>query len=70
VNVAIVNRGSGQLIVRYEIHRAGPQERPPEQEYFDEAWDRAIADRLVDPAHREDYDFQLQLPKNLYESSQ
>jgi hypothetical protein len=69
MNVAIRNRKTDQVIVRYEIHLADGEAIRPDQEYFDDAWQRAVSDRLVDAAHRDDYVFHLQPPKTLYESS-
>jgi hypothetical protein len=69
MNVAIVKRSSKDVIARYEIHMAGNGATPPEDEYFEEAWERAVADGLVDGRRRREYEFQLQLPKTLYESS-
>jgi hypothetical protein len=69
MNVAIVERATKDVIARYEIHRAGNGSPPPDTEYFDEAWQRAVEDGLVDLRRRRDYDFQLQRPKTLYESS-
>jgi hypothetical protein len=70
MNVAIVRRNSHDVIARYEIHRAGNGSPPPDDEYFDAAWDRAVADGLVDLRRRRDYDFLLQRPKTIYEASQ
>ena len=69
MNVVIVNRASHEVIARYEIHRAGDGPVPPDETYFDEAWRRAVADRLVEADHRRNYDFQLQRPKTIYEAS-
>ena len=69
MNVVIIDRTSEEPIVRYEIHLAGENDRPAEPRYFDDAWQRAVSDRLVDAARRDRNDFQLQRPKNLYESS-
>jgi hypothetical protein len=69
MNVAIVRRGTKDVIARYEIHKAGNGTPPPDDEYFDAAWQRAVTDGLVDTHRRRDYDFLLQLPKTLYESS-
>ncbi len=70
MNVIISNRGTNETIARYEIHLAGENRTPAEAEYFDDAWQRAVADGLVDSERRADYRFQLQRPKTLYESSQ
>lgn len=69
MNVVIVNRVSHEVIARYEIHRAGDGPVPPDETYFDEAWRKAVADRLVEADHRVNCDFQLQRPKTLYEAS-
>jgi hypothetical protein len=69
VNVIISKPSSGDVIARYEIHLARGDETPPQQLYFDEAWRRAVADRLVADGERDDYEFQLQRPMNLYQSS-
>lgn len=69
MNVVINRREDCKVIVRYEIHLAGEDTTPPDQAYFDEAWKRAVADRLVDGRHRADYGFQLQLPTTIYEAS-
>lgn len=69
MNVAIVNRSTHDVIARYEIHKAGHGVPPPDEAYFDEAWDRAVTDGLVDVRRRREYDFQLQRPKTLYEAS-
>lgn len=69
MNVAIVRRATNDVVARYEVHRAGNGSPPPDTEYFDEAWQRAVEDGLVDLHRRRDYDFQLQRPKTLYESS-
>jgi hypothetical protein len=70
VNVIISHRASNETIARYEIHLAGENRAPPELEYFDDAWQRAVSDGLVDSERRADYRFQLQRPKTLYESSE
>jgi hypothetical protein len=69
MNVAIVKRTTNEVVARYEIHKAGDGAPPPDEEYFDEAWQRAISERLVDAKQRRSYDFQLQLPKTIYEAS-
>jgi hypothetical protein len=70
MNVAIVKRATKDVIARYEIHRAGNGSLPPDDEYFDAAWERAVVDGLVDMRRRREYEFQLQPPKTLYEASQ
>ena len=70
MNVAIVKRRTKDVIARYEIHKAGNGAPPDDAEYFDEAWQRAAEDGLVNPRRRPDYEFLLQLPKTLYEASQ
>ena len=69
MNVVINQRKDSKVIVRYEIHLAGEDDTPPEHEYFDAAWQRAVADGLVDANRRNDYGFQLQLPTTIYEAS-
>ena len=69
MNVVIVNRVSHEVIASYEIHRAGDGPVPPDGIYFDEAWRKALADRLVEADNRRNYDFQLQRPKTIYEAS-
>lgn len=69
MNVAIVKRTTQDVIARYEIHRAGNGSPPPDDEYFDAAWERAVGDGLVDIRRRREYEFQLQRPKTIYESS-
>ena len=69
MNVVINRRADQHVIVRYEIHLADEETTPPQQAYFDEAWKRAVSDRLVDPDRRADYGFQLQLPTTIYEAS-
>ena len=69
MNVAIVRRATNDVIARYEVHKAGNGSPPPDKEYFDEAWQRAVEDGLVDLNRRREYEFQLQPPKTLYESS-
>ena len=69
MNVVIIDRKSREPVARYEIHLAGETDRPAEQRYFDDAWERAVSDRLVEGEQRAAYEFQLQRPKNLYESS-
>jgi hypothetical protein len=70
VNVAIGIRGTGEVVARYEVHLADEATNPPDEMYFDEAWHRAVSERLVDPSHRERYHFHAQRPKTLYESSE
>lgn len=70
MNVAIIERTSQDVIARYEIHKAGDGDPPPDEAYFDAAWSRAVADRLVSENDRCAYTFQLQLPKTIYEASQ
>ena len=69
MNVAIVRRGTKDVVARYEVHRAGNGSLPPDSEYCDEAWQRAVEDGVVELHRRRDYEFQLQRPKTLYESS-
>jgi hypothetical protein len=71
MNVAIVKRDTKDVIARYEVHKAANgSPPPPDDEYFDAPWQRAVDDGLVDPRRRRDYEFLLQLPKTLYEASQ
>jgi hypothetical protein len=70
VNVIITDRATRETIVRYEIHLAAEGPTPADREYFDDAWERAVSEGLVDAARRDDYGFQLQRPKTLYESSE
>jgi hypothetical protein len=65
MNVAIIKRSSHEVIARYEVHKAGNGAAPPDDEYFDEAWSRAVADRLVDAKDQRAY----KLPKTIYEAS-
>jgi len=69
MNVVIVNRVSHEVIARYEVHRAGGGPVPSDATYFEEAWQKAVADRLVEADDRRNYDFQLQRPKTIYEAS-
>jgi hypothetical protein len=69
MNVAIVKRGTHDVIARYEVHKAGDGEPPSDEAYFDDAWERAVADGLVAARERRQYEFQLQRPKTLYEAS-
>jgi hypothetical protein len=69
VNVVIIKSATKEVIARYEVHLARDNYIPPDEKYFDNAWERAVADRLVDAQQRSDYQFQLQRPMNLYESS-
>jgi hypothetical protein len=70
VNVIISHRVTNEVIARYEVHLASENRAPPDSEYIDDAWRRALADGLVESDDRTDYRFQLQRPKTLYESSQ
>lgn len=70
MNIAIIERTTKDVIARYEIHKAGDGEPPPEERYFDDAWSRAVADGLVRADDRRAYEFQMQLPKTIYEASQ
>jgi hypothetical protein len=69
MNVAIVERATKDVVARYEVHKAGNGSPPPDDAYFDEAWQRAVEDGLVDLRRRHAYLFRLQRPKTLYESS-
>lgn len=71
MNVFIVKRATQEVVARYEIHKAGDGEGPPppDLEYFDSAWRQAVGDRLVEAERRDAYEFRLQKPKTLYESS-
>ena len=69
MNVTIVRRGTKDVIAQYEVHKAGKGSPPPDDDYFDEAWERAVEDGLVELHRRRDYHFRLQRPKTLYESS-
>jgi hypothetical protein len=69
MNVAIVRRATNDIVALYEVHKAGNGSPPRDEEYFDEAWQRAVEDGLVDLQRRRDYEFRLQRPKTLYESS-
>ena len=70
MNVIISDRETNETIVRYEIHLSGENRTASDDEYFEDAWERAVSDALVDAARRDGYRFQLQRPKTLYESSQ
>lgn len=71
MNIFIIKQATQEVVARYEIHKAGDDEGPPppEQEYFDSAWRQAVRDRLVDDRERPAYEFRIQKPKTLYESS-
>ena len=69
MNVAIIRRSTKKVIARYEVHKAGDGAPPQDEEYYDEAWHRAVTDRLVEAGDRRSYRFQLQLPKTIYEAS-
>jgi hypothetical protein len=71
MNVFIVKRATQEVIARYEIHMVGDAEGPPppEEEYYDSAWRKAVRDRLVEDRERPAYEFRIQKPKTLYESS-
>jgi hypothetical protein len=69
MTVAIERRATNDVVARYEVHRAGNGSPPPDSDYFDEAWQRAVEDGVVELNRRRDYDFQLQRPETLYESS-
>lgn len=71
MNVFIVKQATQAVVARYEIHKIGDDEGPPppEQMYFDSAWRRAVGDGLVEERERSEYEFRLQQPKTLYESS-
>jgi hypothetical protein len=69
MNVIISERATKDVVVRYEVHLAGEGDAPPDDDYFDDAWQRAVAEGLVDGGRRDAYDFKLQKPQNLYESS-
>jgi hypothetical protein len=70
MNIFIVKRATQEVIARYEVHKAGPNGTPPPDEgYFDSAWERAVHDRLVEESQRSSYEFRMQLPKTLYETS-
>ncbi len=70
VNVVITHSATDDPVARYEIHLASDDRKHPDREYFDNAWERAVADGLVEDADRDNYRFQLQRPKTLYESSE
>jgi hypothetical protein len=69
VNVIITDRATRETVARYEIHLAGDASPPPDGEYFDGAWEQAVADGLVEAGRRDASGFELQRPKTLYESS-
>lgn len=70
MNVFIVKRATKEVIARYEVHKAGATKAPPpDEEYFETAWQRAVNDGLVEAPERRAYEFRMQPPKNLYESS-
>jgi hypothetical protein len=71
MNVFIVKRATQEVLARYEIHKIGDAEGPPppEEEYHDSAWRQAVRDRLVEDRERPAYEFRIQQPKTLYESS-
>ena len=70
MNVTISRRMDSKVIVRYEIHLAGDHDPPPDEAYFDNAWQRAINDGFVAGTDRAAYLFHLHLPTTIYESSQ
>ena len=69
MNVFVIKRPGDDVVARYEIHLAGAADPPLDREYFDGAWERAVADGLVDPERRADSEFRLPTPTTLYESS-
>ena len=69
MNVTIVRRGTTDVIAEYEVHKVGNGSPPADDAYFDEAWQRAVEDGLVDLHRRRDYDFRLERPRTLHEST-
>jgi hypothetical protein len=71
MNVFIVKQATQEVVARYEIHKIGDAEGPPPPEtaYHDSAWRHAVRDGLVKDEDRAAYQFRVQQPKTLYESS-
>src|SRR5690606_18794640 len=70
MSVVISHHATKEVVARYEVHLVRGDETPEDEQYFDDAWRKAVADGFVDPDERSAYDFQLQRPKTLYEASQ
>ncbi len=60
--IRIIENESNNLIAEYPIELVDDID---EEDYFDEAWDNAVDDGLVDESCRPDYDFKIVDEQNL-----
>lgn len=59
MNVLIINTETGKVVATYPVLLKGLNYSPSEGEYYNEAWQCAVEDNIVEPNRREDYGFQL-----------
>jgi len=57
MNVQIIDTNTGNVIARYPITIGSINGIPSEKDYFDEAWNNAIADELVLSKDKDKYNF-------------
>jgi len=60
--VRIIEKESNNLIAAYPIELVDDIDK---EDYFDEAWENAVDDGLVDESCRSDYDFKMVDEQNL-----
>ncbi len=60
--IRIIEKESNNLIAEYPIELVDDVDK---EEYFDEAWENAVDDGLVDESNRSDYDIQFVDEENL-----
>jgi hypothetical protein len=59
VEVLISKKTSSHIIAGYEIELGSINSKVTENDYFEQAWENAVEDGLVDEGTREDYRFEL-----------
>jgi len=57
MKVSIIENDGERIVVSYEINFADLHHQPSDEEYYSEAWQRAIEENLVVEEDLEDYRF-------------
>ena len=61
MKVFITDKETGSLIAEYVINLRALNYEVQESEYFDEAWENAVQDKLITKGSRQDYNFNFEL---------
>lgn len=59
MHVQVIDRNTGEVISRYLITLGSLNGTLSEKDYFDEAWNNAVEDKLVLPRDKDRYNFRI-----------